>query len=272
MKEVLAKVKPSVVVIITALLASKSRENEIEHGKQMIDACQESSENPHVIFCSNMHAEVSPETNVLIKTKYHIEQYLKSKTNVSYSSLGTTSFFENFNDPVNHNPLTRGKLADLYLPDLPVTHVATLDIGKAAVAMAKDPKKWQGKRLECVASVDTGIECARILSQVSGVPCKYQPALPKLVMKILLPPAFQLVRFLEQQGFVSPNVGQLIKEFRRVVPDAMGPKEWFSYVGKWSDGTNFHDPLPAQTGKITLMIGAAVVVLGAVVLQRQQGA
>mmetsp|Transcript_2913 Transcript_2913/g.4715 ORF Transcript_2913/g.4715 Transcript_2913/m.4715 type:complete len:353 (-) Transcript_2913:1192-2250(-) len=252
----------TVVVVITELLTiAKTREKEILHGSLMIDACKQVG-TPHVIFCSNNFADSAPENANHLKSKLHIERYLKAAGLDCYSILRPVSFFENWDDTVTFNPLKRGILADLYPGDVTVPLVAALDIGKAAVAMANDSSRWAGRTLDCVTYGGTGIENAKILSAVSGVSCRYKQAMPSFVLWLILQDLSHMVDYVAK-GMQGWNIDEKIEDFKKVVPDAMGPHEWFTAKGQWADGSRFTEPPPQRT-QLTLLL-PTVAVLGAIV-------
>jgi uncharacterized protein YbjT (DUF2867 family) len=261
--------KASVCVIITDFAgpAKMSRSTEVWQGQVMIDACKQVGVK-HVIFMSVICADIAPENVSSFKSKYDIEEYLKSSGLACYSILRPASFFENYHDPKAHRPLVRGKLTSLYPSDLPLPWIATIDIGKAAVVMAKDPIRWEGKTLVCVQCISTGANNMAALSDASGVvPCKYI-VVPRVLLWLLMRPLYYLVCFA-----LNPNSKTFLDEdavsaFHDVVPDALGPKEFFLSVGKWSDGTKFgEDPRPLSSSPIwkSPVVMSGTVVVAAVV-------
>jgi uncharacterized protein YbjT (DUF2867 family) len=256
--------KASVCVIITDFVgpAKGSRATEVWQGQVMIDACKEQVGVKHVIFMSVTCADVAPENVASFKSKYDIEEYLKSSGLACYSILRPASFFENYHDPGAHRPLVRGKLTSVYPADLPLPWIATIDIGKAAVAMANDPARWEEKTLVCVSCISTGADNMAALSDASGVvPCKYT-MVPRILLWLLMRPLYYLVCFL-----LTPNKNILdedaVSAFHDVVPDALGPKEFFLSVGKCSDGTKFGQDPPSSPPiwKSPVVMSSAVIVV-----------
>ena len=151
------------------------------------------------------------------------------------SILKPASFFENFDDASVYNPLCKGYLRDLFEGWIRVAHVATLDIGKAAVAMASNPKKWHAKTLTCITSVDTGEDLAKTLSSVSSMPVVYQAAPPRLILRFLLSNLWHMVDYCRKTGH-HIDWSKEMSEFKAVVPDALDFETWLSSK-TWSDGT-----------------------------------
>lgn len=255
-----------VVVVITELVrVAKKPEVEIEHANIIMEACKE-QETPHVILCSSNLCECGPKEARHLGSKLEMETFLKEDSGIAcYTILRPGSFFENFDDPVNMNLLKRGRLCDLYGASSKIPLVATRDVGKAAVLVANNPKLWNKKTLDCVSSLKSGNECAAILSEVSGVPCIYKAAPPRFILKWLLPDLLRMVQY-ASEGMPGYDCAEDIKRFRAVVPDAMGPREWFTAKGGWSDGTKFHEPPPAKSNLVTyVMLSMPLVILAIVV-------
>lgn len=195
--------------------------------------------------------------------KLALEKYLKASGIGNYSILRPSSFFENYDEPKTYNPLTRGYLSDLYPHDAKVSFVATYDIGKAAVAMASSPQKWRGIYLDCVSCVSTGADNTHILSSLSNVPCTYKVAPPSPILWLISSDLYYMVQYVVA-GSPGIDPAQSINEFRKVVPDAMGMREWLIAKGQWSDDTTckFGEALPKTVGspvsqKITVYLGFA---------------
>ena len=125
--------------------AAKNKvEVEVQHGKHAVDAAKAAGV-VHTIFISVADAEKWPAECHHLLAKPRIETYLKA-SGIRYSLLGPVAFFENFYDPVNYNPLTKGKL--YFLDEGKVPFCATYDIGRAAAVQFKSPEHWLGKKLD----------------------------------------------------------------------------------------------------------------------------
>lgn len=262
-EKALTESKPQVVVVITTSIVSKTREQEVQHGRLILDACKSASI-PHVILTSNELADVAPKEAGHLSSKKELENYIQGLGLPCYSILRPSSFMENFDDPTVMNPLCRGSLKDLYDGQVRVNHVATLDVGKAAVVMAENAKQWNGKTLACITSRDTGDELTLVLSDVSGIPCTYQAAPPHLILRFLLKNLYHMVELCRTTSETA-DWSKEIKEFRLVVPDAMDFRQWLETQQKgWSDGTLFGEPAPktkSHWGQILTVAGVVVLAL-----------
>uniref|UniRef100_A0A7S1HRZ5 NmrA-like domain-containing protein n=1 Tax=Eutreptiella gymnastica TaxID=73025 RepID=A0A7S1HRZ5_9EUGL len=212
--------------------AKGKKDKEIFHGTVFIDACKVAGVE-HVVFSSVADCDACPQNVQHFKSKLAIEDYIKS-SGLSYSILRPVAFFENLDDPANWNPLKKGSVKCLWPATLKVKMVACVDIAKAAKEMLASPAEWQGKTLDCAACNASGHDLANSLSEVSGVKCSYKKAVPGLAMWLFMRDLYNMVAF-----FMGPGYSSSIEDFKKVVPDAMGPKDWFKAKGVWSNGEAF---------------------------------
>lgn len=149
--------------------------------------------------------------------------------------------------------------------------VSTKDIAKAAVKMFISRDTWNGKTLVCVSTLLCGQEMAAVLTKVSGVPCQHGLAMPKFIMRFVLPDLYHMTKYFEEHSnnpaFIS-HAEQLVAEFKKVVPDALSFEEWLIAKGKWANGEKFGKlidsvstvPLPSGVGVGILVAVAATLV------------
>eukprot|EP00516_Mucochytrium_quahogii_P012172 CAMPEP_0203794104 /NCGR_PEP_ID=MMETSP0100_2-20121128/6286_1 /ASSEMBLY_ACC=CAM_ASM_000210 /TAXON_ID=96639 /ORGANISM=" , Strain NY0313808BC1" /LENGTH=327 /DNA_ID=CAMNT_0050698059 /DNA_START=473 /DNA_END=1453 /DNA_ORIENTATION=- len=253
----------SVFFVTDYFVAAKGKgEIEVEQGKILVDACKECNIE-HVVFSSVADCDKVPENVEHFRTKWEVEKYLKA-TRLSYSILRPTAFLENLHDPANWNPLTKGSVKGLWPHDLKLKMVSCHDIGKAAAAMIENPKAWQDKTLDCVSCCVTGDQLAVALSEASGVRSTYSVAVPRFAQYFFMNDLYNMVSYFENPGYSSP-----LEPFRKAVPDAMGPKEFFTYLGKWGDGEKFAARkdgklLSPPTNKFVYVVPIVAAVAGAV--------
>mmetsp|Transcript_15241 Transcript_15241/g.20155 ORF Transcript_15241/g.20155 Transcript_15241/m.20155 type:complete len:320 (+) Transcript_15241:103-1062(+) len=213
--------------------ANQKFDVEVSHGMMMIQAMKEIGTIEHVVFNSVADAEKTPPEVQHFATKLKLEEELKL-SGLSYSVLRPVAFLENLDDPANMNPLTKGTVKCLWDASLTLKMVACADIAKAAVLMFKDPKKFQGQIIDCVGCQVNGDEIAQALSKASGVRCVWQISLPRPLQYLIIPDVYYMVSWFYEVGYSSS-----IEEFKKIVPDAMGPFEWFQAKGQWNNGDKF---------------------------------
>lgn len=233
---------------IVTLMGTK--ESEIKAGKAAIDAAVACSLD-FVVFTSVADADVCYDNVTHFKSKLEIENYLKA-TSLSYSILRPVAFLDNFDDPVNYNPLTRGSVKSMWRSDLKVKMVSCRDIGKAAAQMFLDPAKSTGKTITCVSCDVTGDEVAAALTKVSSEPCKYSMAMPFWVTKLFFPDLARMVTYFEEKGYSC--TAEDIVEFKKLVPDAQDPEAFFTMRGRWANGEAFGSTPVSSTSKFCIVL------------------
>jgi uncharacterized protein YbjT (DUF2867 family) len=223
------------VYIITDFMnaAGKNMQNEINHGKIIIDAIKKVGGVEHVIFQSVGDADKCPDTIEHFKSKLAIEKYL-AQSELSYSILRPVAFLENFDDPASYNGLTKGYVKGLWPAEIKLKMVACVDIANAACKIFQHPKSYKNLILDCASCEVNGKDLSDALSEVSGVPCQYAEALPRFVMRWFMKDLHYMV-----QWFISDGYSASIDEFKVFVPNALGAKEWFASRGKWANGEKF---------------------------------
>ena len=181
-----------------------------------------------------------------------------------HSILRSSSFYENLDDPTVHNPLCRGYVRDSFQASVPINHVSTFDIGRAAVKIANNKEQWHGKVITCIASVDSGNDLANVLSSVSGIPVVYQQSPPPLVLRLFLPRLYYMVTV---KASVQNSHDNLSDDFKALVPNAMDFKTWLVESQKtWSDGVRFEYSKDATTPKFHLTLPKLVAAVALVAI------
>jgi hypothetical protein len=186
-----------------------------------------------------------PDAMVAVKAKQHIEHYLYQQMSVNpgyfhYDIIRAGLLFEMMDAQAPMNSSQSGKLVNMFAPDAKLPFVASIDVGKAVVAMLKDSDTWgTGQILHAISCICTGKDCAVGLSEASGVHCKYQTMLnPSLWVAGFVPLANY---FNAGSGHAFTRQEEWRKEFLEVVPSVMGRESFFSGIGKWSNGIKFGD-------------------------------
>lgn len=230
-KAALDAADPSLVFFTTLM---GSREVEGSQGKLIVDAIKEKGGVQHVVYSSVAAADVAPDAVGHFKSKLDVEEHLKA-SGLGYSILRPVAFFENYDDPMNYNPLKKGSVKGLWQSDLKVKHVACRDIGKAAAVMLSKPAKWKGKTLDCASDDVTGADVAAALTEVSRVECIYGVSMPRFILRCAMKDLNAMIEFFEDTGFADSDVSA----FKTVVPDAQDCTAWFKAKGAWANGEKF---------------------------------
>ncbi len=234
----------SYMFIVTPLGTKESEKDyEIAAGKAAIDAAIACSLE-FVVFSSTADADVCYDNITHWKSKFEIENYLKS-TGLRFAILRPVSFLDNFDDSQSYNPLTRGCVKGLVSPNIKLKMVACRDVGKAAAKIFMNPEKFHEKTITCVSCDASGEEVAAALSSASNEPCKYYMQMPKWLMRLVIPDIARMVTYLEEKGYSCTSDD--ISEFLDIVPDALDAEGFFKMKGRWANGEVFGTvPVPCQ--------------------------
>ena len=74
-------------------------------------------------------------------------------------------------------------------------------------------------------------EIATALTKISGIKTTASIAVPYLIRYLFINDIHQICKYFEKSGYTSN-----VSSFREIVPDAMGPEEWFIHVGFYGNG------------------------------------
>jgi uncharacterized protein YbjT (DUF2867 family) len=220
--------------------ARSSGATETAHGVAIIEASKAAGVQ-HLIYLSAADADKVPAAVKHVAFKPQVEAHLKA-SGLTFTVLRPTAFFENLDDPANWNPLKKGQLKFLMLE--PLTWVATYDIGRAAAAVFKAREQWAGRTVDCVAWQGDLAEVAKALERVSGAPVTAKLAMPIFLRRLVLTDLHHMCLYFAAHGGGAPLS---IPEFRKLVPDAMGPEEWFRHHATYADGTSIAPAAAAST-------------------------
>ena len=232
--------------------AKNKAEVEFEHGKHAVDAAKAAGV-VHTIFISVNDADKWPAECDHLLAKPRVEAYLKA-SGIRYSLLGPVAFFENFDDPANFNPLTKGKL--YFLDEGTVPFCATYDIGRAAAVQFKSPERWLGKKLDVCGQLADLQTCAAALEKVGGFPVKSGLAMPIWARRLFLRDLHYMCLH-----YMSPGVSASPSEFRKHVPGAMDAEAWFRHHNRYANGEPIvGNTTPPSKGNMSATIGIALAV------------
>mmetsp|Transcript_27198 Transcript_27198/g.54398 ORF Transcript_27198/g.54398 Transcript_27198/m.54398 type:complete len:308 (-) Transcript_27198:173-1096(-) len=213
------------------LAAKKDAKLEEKQGKDMIDAAV-AANIEHAVFISVADAETFPKECDHILAKVEVEEYLKASSLKSWSIAGASTFFENFDDAANYNPLTKGSLK--FLMEESCKWCATYDIGKGAAVMFKNPNEWHTKKMDIIGYVGNLDDCADALEKVGSFKVQRGLAMPLLVRRLLLKDLDYMCEFFA--GRNGPGLKGNPEDFKKYVPDALDAEGWFRHHNKYANG------------------------------------
>lgn len=238
--------------------AKMNAEAEYQQGVHAVDAAVNAG-CTHTIFISVADAEKFPAACTHLLAKPRVEAYLK-QSGLTFSILGPGTFFENFDDAHNYNPLKKGAL--YFLMTEQCKFCATYDIGRAAAVQFKAPEKWHGKKLDVIGWVGDLDAAAAALEKVGGFPVKRGLAMPLFARRLFLRDLDAMCNY-----FKSPGLQSNPSDLKKHVPDALDAEGWFRHHNRYAN----HEPIvgntsPPSSGLLsTVLVPVAVAVAGSLV-------
>lgn len=190
-----------------------------------------------------------------------LEEYLRDHSEgLTYSILGPSVLFENFDDSVNNNPLKKGNVK--FLSEKNLKFCSSYDVGRAAAIMFKNTREWAGKRLDVVSWEGNLAQVATALEKVSGVKVKYSTTMPFDWMRRRFLNDLQRMFFLMMECGTSPSS---INAFKKIVPDAFSCEDWFRFHNKYANGESIvGNTTPVKPGVSKMPILSVVALLSGV--------
>ena len=207
--------------------ARKRVEQEVTQGQSAIEAARQAGVD-HIIFMSVADAERFDDKTHHIKAKVILENYLKA-SDLNYTILRPSAFFENLDDAANWNPLKKGRVS--FLSDKECKFCSTYDIGRAAAVAFNNPQQWQGKSLDIVSWKGDLSDLAKALEKVSGTRVRAQLAMPIILRRLFLNDLHHICLYFEEQGLSAEP-----EDFKKVIPDALSAEDWFRFHNRYADG------------------------------------
>ena len=236
--------------------AKNNADTEEAHGKHAVDAAKAAGIQ-HTIFVSVADAEKFPRACTHLLAKPRIEAYLRA-SGIPHSILRPGTFFENFDDAANFNPLKKGKL--FFLMTEKAKFCATYDIGRAAAVQFRAPDKWLGKSLDVIGWVGDLAAAGAALERVGGFPVKTGLAMPKFARRLFLRDLDAMCEF-----FVSPGIASNPSDFKKHVPDALDAEGWFRHHNQYNNGEPIVGNTSPPSSHHALAYMAAVAAVGVAV-------
>jgi uncharacterized protein YbjT (DUF2867 family) len=175
-------------------------ENEIQYGKNMVDAALKSNIS-HFIYNSVCGADA--DTNVPhFETKHVIEQYLKG-TGLPATIFRPVKFMENYYIPQVFKGILGGKLFDAIKSGKKHQIIAADDIGKYAADAFINPDNYLNKTIEIAGDEMTNEQVAATMTEVLGVNVKFKK-LPLFIVKLLMDKEMYLMfKWFNEKGFTA---------------------------------------------------------------------
>jgi uncharacterized protein YbjT (DUF2867 family) len=187
-------------------------ENEIQYGKNMVDAALKSNIS-HFIYNSVCGADT--HTNVPhFETKYIIEQYIKGSA-LPATILRPVKFMENYYIPQVFRGILGGKLFDAIQSGKRHQMIAADDIGKYVADAFIHPDNYLNKTIEIAGDEMTNEQVAATMSEVLGINVKFK-RLPLVIVKLVMDnEMYRMFKWFNEKGFTA-DLEKVKREFPSV--------------------------------------------------------
>ena len=186
-------------------------EEEVSHGKAVIDACAE-KEIGHVVYssvcCANKKTGV-PQFD----SKYAIEEYLK-ESGLSYTILRPVWFMEHFASPWYRPSIEKGVLATPLRADRPLQMVSADDIGRIVAEVFTKPSKFTEREIDIAGDQLTMNEIAAEISRVLNHPVRYEQIPEDRAGEAVGQHWIPMFRWLNEHGY-DADLWLVQKQFQR---------------------------------------------------------
>ena len=194
-------------------------ENEIKHGKSVIDAAVKNSVE-HIVYSSV--AGAADNTGIAhFDSKYEVEKHLTA-TAKNWTVVAPVFFMENFAFPWNLSDITNGKIRQALSADTSLQLITSVDIGRFVAHVIDRGEPLYGRRIEIAGDSLTGPEIARGLSKAIGKPVKFEVQ-SKAEVDAIFEGLSIMYEWLEKDGY-NAQIADLRSEFSNV--DWTSFKDW----------------------------------------------
>ncbi|MGA8711245.1 MAG: NmrA/HSCARG family protein [Thermoplasmata archaeon] len=138
-------------------------------------------------------------------SKFAVEEHL-ARSGILSAVTAPTSFMENFLAPFQMASIRQGKFVQAISPNRPVQMVALDDLSAFVCHVIENPSQFHGKRINVASDSSSGIESARILSEVSRRKIEFQQ-LPIEALRSQNADYAKMFEWLERVGYTADIEG-----------------------------------------------------------------
>jgi uncharacterized protein YbjT (DUF2867 family) len=139
------------------------------------------------------------------ESKFAVEQHLAG-SGISYAVTAPTSFMENLQAPFQMVSIRQGKFVQALSPNRPVQSVALDDLSAFVGQVLENPSAFDKRRINVASDSCSGLETARILSEVSGRKIEFQQ-LPLETLRSQNAEYAKMFEWFERDGYTADIEG-----------------------------------------------------------------
>jgi len=168
----------AVFAVTTPFGGAVDPDRERHQGRALVEAAKATGE-PHFVYTSAANAD--RDTGIPhFQSKREVEQFLIG-SGLPYTIIAPASFMENLLTPPRLMALEDGLIGSPFSDDHRVRAIAVEDIGRFAALVINQPDRFLGRRIDIAGDESTGVEMARVLTDVLGRPIRHVTLPPQLL-------------------------------------------------------------------------------------------
>lgn len=194
---------------------------EKRQGESIVEAAKAASV-PFLVFSSVGSA--ADKTGIPhFDSKGYIEDLIEA-SGIPFFVVRPVAFMENLGS--EFMPLVKGQLTTLCDPSVKLQLISVADIGKITASAFRDPKSFQGKKLEFAGDSLTAFEQGAILGKLRGDE-PYKPKLiPGFILYLFAHEIYVMKKFFDTKGYHAD-----IDECKSYVPSLMSYEDFLKFKG-----------------------------------------
>ena len=135
-----------------------------------------------------------------IEQKYQVEQILKA-AGLPTTMLRACLFMEEFWKQYTRPSILKGVFPFSIQPNKPLHLITTMDMGRVAAYVIKNPDKYIGREIELAGDVLTPLQLAAAFSTVQGIPVVHKEVPAWLFLLLLRKELFALIQWYRTKGY-----------------------------------------------------------------------
>lgn len=146
-----------------------------------------------------------------IEQKYKVEQILSS-ANLPTTMLRACLFMEEFWKKYTRPSILKGAFPFSIQPDKPLHLITTIDMGRVAAYVMKNPDKYIGQEIELAGDVLTPKQLAEAFSQAQGITVVHKETPAWIFLLLFQKELYALIQWYRHKGYQA-DVQHLRQEF-----------------------------------------------------------
>jgi uncharacterized protein YbjT (DUF2867 family) len=182
---------------------------EVERAKRVAEAAKK-ADIKHFVYNSAGGADRNSRIT-RIEQKYKVEQILKA-AGLPTTMLRACLFMEEFWKKYTRPSILKGVFPFSIQPDKPLHLITTIDMGRVAAYVMKNPDRYIGQEIELAGDVLTPKQLAEAFSQAQGTSVVYKETPAWIFLLLFQIELYTLIQWYRHKGYQA-DVQRLRQEF-----------------------------------------------------------